>query len=87
VTPEDENQGVKKMSCTAETITKMIEALPEHLQKKLLDEITPIISEALDETKWEEQFQSSGSKLVAIAEAVKGQLSEGGGEPMDFSKL
>jgi hypothetical protein len=75
------------MNCVAETVTKMIEALPEHLQKKLLDEITPIISEALDEAKWEEQFQRSGSKLVAIAEAVKDQLSKGSSEPMDFSKL
>ena len=32
------------MNCVAETVTKMIESLPEHLQKKLLDEITPIIS-------------------------------------------
>ena len=29
----------------------MIEALPEPLQKKVLEEITPIISEALDEAK------------------------------------
>jgi hypothetical protein len=51
-------------------------SLPKEFKnKKLLDEITPIISEALDEAKWEEQFQRSGSKLVAIAEAVKDQLS------------
>ena len=75
------------MNCVAETVTKMIEALPEHLQKKLLDEITPIIAEALDEAKWEAQFQQSGSKLVELAEGVRDQLSKGGTEPMDFSKL
>jgi len=75
------------MNCVAETFTKMIESLPEHLQKKLLDEITPIISAALDEAKWEEQFQRGSSKLVELAEAVKDQLSKGGIEPMDFSKL
>jgi len=75
------------MNCVAETFTKMIESLPEHLQKKLLDEITPIISAALDEAKWEEQFQRGSSKLAELAEAVKDQLSKGGIEPMDFSKL
>jgi len=75
------------MNCVAETVTKMIEELPEHLQKKLLDEITPIISEALDEAKWEAQFQRGSSKLIEIAEAVKEQVSRGGSEPMDFAKL
>ena len=75
------------MYCVAETVTKMIEALPEHLQKKLLDEITPIISEALDEAKWESQFQSGSSKLVELAEGVEAHISKGGTEPMDFSKL
>jgi hypothetical protein len=75
------------MNCVAETVTKMIESLPEHLQKKLLDEITPIISEALDEAKWEDQFQRGSSKLVELAEGVIGRISKGGTEPMNLSKL
>jgi hypothetical protein len=75
------------MNCVAETVTKMIESLPDHLQKKLLDEITPIISEALDEAKWENDFQGGSSKLVQLAEGVRDQISKGEAEPMDFSKL
>jgi hypothetical protein len=75
------------MNCVAETVTKMIEALPEHLQKKLLDEITPIISEALDEAKWEDQFQRSNSKLVGIAGEVRERTKTGNFEPLDFSRL
>jgi hypothetical protein len=75
------------MNCVAETVTKMIEALPEHLQKKLLDEITPIISEALDEAKWEVQFERGRSKLVQLAQETKELLSQGDTEPIDFSKL
>ncbi len=75
------------MNCVAETVTKMIEALPEHLQKKLLDEITPIISEALDEAKWEVQFERGRSKLVQLAQETKELLTQGGTEPMDFLKL
>ena len=75
------------MNCVAETVTKMIELLPEHLQKKLLDEITPIISEAIDEAKWEDQFQRGSSKLVELSEGVKDRISTGSIEPMDLSKL
>ena len=75
------------MNCVAETVTKMIASLPEHLQKKLLDEITPIISEALDEAKWEDQFQRGSSKLVELSEGVKDRISKGRTEPMDLSEL
>jgi hypothetical protein len=75
------------MNCVAETVTKMIESLPEHLQKKLLEEITPLISEALDEAKWEDQFQRSGAKLAVLAAEVKDRISKGDSHPMDFSKL
>jgi hypothetical protein len=75
------------MGCVAETVTKMLEALPEHLQKRLLDEITPIISDALDELKWESQFQGSSGKLAEIAQNVKTQVSADRTSMMDFSKL
>jgi len=75
------------MNCVAETVTKMIESLPEHLQRKILDEITPIISEALDEAKWEDQFQSGRTKLSVIADEVSKRITAGEAEPMDLSKL
>ena len=75
------------MNPVTETITKMIESLPEHIQKKLLDDFTPLISEALDEAKWETQFQRENDKLREIAGQVKKQISAGQARPMDFSKL
>jgi hypothetical protein len=75
------------MNCVAETVTKMIESLPEHLQKKLLDEITPLISEALDEAKWEDQFHRNNSKLIELSKGVRDRISKGTTEPMDLSKL
>ena len=75
------------MNCVTETLTKMIESLPEPLQKKLLDEITPLISEALDDAKWETQFQRENEKLIILAGQVKKQISAGQAIPMDFSKL
>jgi len=75
------------MNCVTETVTKMIEALPEPLQKKVLEEITPFISEALDEAKWAAQFERGNSKLVKIAEKVKDLMSKGGTEPMDIGDM
>jgi hypothetical protein len=75
------------MNCVTETLTKMIESLPEPLQKKLLDEITPLISEALDDSEWETQFQRENKRLIKIAGHVKEQISAGQANPMDFSKL
>ncbi len=75
------------MNCVTETVTKMIEALPEPLPKKVLEEITPIISEALDEAKWAAQFERGNSKLVKIAEKVKDLMSKGGTEPMDIGDM
>ena len=75
------------MNCVTETIVKMIEALPEHIQKKLLDDFTPLISEAMDEAKWETQFERENNTLRKIAGQVKEQISGGQASPMDFSKL
>jgi hypothetical protein len=75
------------MNCVTETLTKMIESLPEPLQKKLLDEITQLISEALDDSEWETQFQIENKRLIKIAGHVKEQISAGQASPMDFSKL
>jgi hypothetical protein len=36
-----------KVNCVSEIITKMIEALPESLQERVLEEIEPIIAEAV----------------------------------------
>jgi hypothetical protein len=72
------------MNCVAETIAKMIDSLPEHLQKKLLEEITPIIFKALDEAKWEAQFKRGSFRLVEIADEVKGRLFRGVPNPWIF---
>jgi len=65
----------------------MIETLPDHIQRKLLDDFTPLISEALDEAKWETQFQRENDKLREIAGQVKEQISAGQASPTDLSEL
>jgi hypothetical protein len=62
------------MECASETLTKMIEALPRSSQERVLEEIMPIISEALDEAEWQMQFEQSQENLVSIAKKVKKEV-------------
>ena len=75
------------MDCVSETITKMIESLPKGMQDRVLEEIKPIISEALDEAKWQMQFERSQKNLVSIARKAKREIKAGRAEPMDYEKL
>lgn len=77
----------KKMDCVSETITKMIESLPKSVQERVLEEIKPIISEALDEAEWQMEFEGSQENLVSIARKVKREIKAGKAEPMDYDKL
>lgn len=75
------------MNCVSETVTKMIEALPESLQERVLEEIKSIIAEALDEAEWQTQFERSEKKMVAMARKARQALKEGKTQPMDYEKL
>ena len=75
------------MDCVSETITKMIESLPKSVQERVLEEIKPIISEALDEAEWQMEFEGSQENLVPIARKVKREIKAGRAEPMDYEKL
>ena len=75
------------MDCVSETITKMIESLPKSVQERVLEEIKPIISEALDEAEWQMEFEGSQENLVSIARKVKRAIKAGRAEPMDYEKL
>ena len=77
----------KKMDCVSETITKMIESLPKSVQERVLEEIKPLISEALDEAEWQMEFEGSQENLVSIARKVKREIKAGRAEPMDYEKL
>ena len=75
------------MDCISETITRMIESLPKSVQERVLEEIKPIISEALDEAEWQMEFEGSQENLVSIARKVKREVKAGRSEPMDYEKL
>lgn len=75
------------MDCVSETITKMIESLPKGVQERVLEEIKPIISGALDEAEWQMEFEGSQENMVSMARKVKREIKAGRAEPMDYEKL
>ncbi len=75
------------MDCVSETITKMIESLPKSVQERVLEEIKPIIAEALDEAEGQMEFEGSQENLVSIARKVKREIKAGRAELMDYEKL
>jgi hypothetical protein len=75
------------MGNVTETISKMIETLPESMQYGILDDIKAIIAEKLDEAEWDAKFKRNPEALIAMAKKVKKEIAEGKTTPMDYEKL
>lgn len=75
------------MNANFETLTKMISQLPDNLQESIVEELKVIVSQALDEAHWQDQYQNSRNKLSAIAGKVRDEISAGKAKPMDYGKL
>lgn len=75
------------MSETGQTIIKMIDALPLHIQERILREIRLIVADAIDESAWQNRYTLNEGKLIAVAKRVRQQIAAGKAKPMDHSKL
>ena len=75
------------MENVTETITKMVESLPEHLQPVVLDELRRIVVEKRDEAEWDEQFKRKQHGLITAAQDVRKKIETGDAEEMDYEKL
>jgi hypothetical protein len=61
----------------SETISKMVQSLPEALQMSAFEEFRRIIEEKRHETKWDRQFKQKEEALVSAARKVKEQIKAG----------
>lgn len=71
-------------SSTIETLTKMLEALPEHVQERILEHMREYIEEIRDETKWDASFTATQGKVVAAASKARKEIQENKATPMDM---
>jgi hypothetical protein len=75
------------MTSVSETISRMVEILPQKAQERLLDRFLPIISEIADEIQWDATFEGTQGELASIAKRVKEEVARGQTEPMDYDRL
>jgi len=72
---------------TVATVMKMLEALPESAQDRVVEHVREYIEDLRDELCWDAQFQASHTKLAVAARRARQQIAEGHSKPMDVDAL
>ncbi|MFZ0451897.1 MAG: hypothetical protein WAL98_21915 [Desulfatiglandaceae bacterium] len=71
----------------SETISKMVQSLPEALQMSAFEEFRRIIEEKRHEAEWDRQFERKKEALESVARKVKKQIKTGQVKEMDYDRL
>jgi len=74
-------------SAIVTTMAKMLESLPEPIQERTLEHMREYIEDIRDESKWDESFSRTQSKLVAAARQARKEIGENKAIPLDLEKL
>jgi hypothetical protein len=68
------------------TVMKMLEPLPEAMQKQAAERLREYIAEMQDEQKWDKSFSKTQGKLSAAAKHARKEIAEGKARPLDFKR-
>ncbi|MEP7213046.1 MAG: hypothetical protein ABI791_08230 [Acidobacteriota bacterium] len=74
-------------SATIDTITKILESLPEPVQDRAVEHLRDYLEEITDEIRWDESFGRTSDKLSAFAQKVREEIAAGKSETMKLDKL
>jgi hypothetical protein len=74
-------------SSTTVTMTKMLEALPEQFQDRVLEHMREYIEDIREEAEWATSFSKNQSKLIAAAQQARKEVSEGKAVPLNMEQL
>jgi hypothetical protein len=69
------------------TVITMMESLPEPAQNQVAEHLRGYLMEVQDELRWDELFNKTQPKLVAMARLAKDQIAEGKARPLDYNEL
>ena len=69
------------------TVVKMMESLPEPTQNQIVEHLRAYLMEVQDELRWDELFNKTQFKLVAMARLAKKQVAEGKARPTNYNEL
>ena len=70
-----------------QTVIKMMEALPEATQKRVMEHLRDYLAEMDDEAEWDTLFASTQPQLAAERRRVRAEIEQGLAEPMDYDRL
>ena len=70
-----------------ETVTKMIESLPEDAQDRVVEHLLEYIEALNDELRWNDSFERSQARLVEAARRAREEIAAGQAKPMDYDQL
>lgn len=66
-----------------ETVTRMLESLPESAQDRVVEHLREHIETLADELRWNESFEKTQSQLTEAARRAREEIASGHGRPMD----
>lgn len=69
------------------TVAKMLEALPEPAQERVVEHLREYIEELRDELKWDNSFKRTQPKLAEAAQRARQEIAEGKAQPLDYERL
>jgi hypothetical protein len=72
---------------TIATVVKILESLPDSVQKEVAEHLRSYIVEIQDDIRWDGLFNSTESKLTAMARQAKTEIAQGKARPMNLDEL
>ena len=74
-------------SGSIETVTRMLESLPESEQDRVVEHLREYIETLADELRWNELFDKTQSQLAQAARRAREEIAGGQAKPMDDDQL
>ncbi len=74
-------------SGSIETVTRMLESLPESEQDRVVEHLREYIETLADELRWNELFDKTQSQLAQGARRAREEIAGGQARPMDYDEL
>ena len=69
------------------TMTKMMESLPDSVQKQVVEHLREYIATLEEEKEWDILVNKTEGKLVSFAQKAKQEIAEGKAVTMDYDQL
>jgi hypothetical protein len=69
------------------TLAKMLEALPDGAQERVVEHVREYIDDLRDELQWDARFGATQAKLSVAAQKARGEIAQGLSAPLDVDKL